>query len=86
MILLKILGVWLLCEMVYWINPLNDPNNPESIRNYYHPENISARHTITKLHEQDSRQLILNWNEMLPYLSSGATTFLCIAIDIAFTV
>ena len=85
MTILKILGIWLLCVMVYWANPLNNPNNPESPRNYYHPVNIRTRQGMAKEIEKDNSQLVLNGYDLLPYLSPAIMTLLCVVIDTVLT-
>ena len=47
-IAVQIIGVWVLTIMVYFLNPLNNPNNPESLNCYYHPLNCSFRSLASK--------------------------------------
>lgn len=55
-----VIGVWGLAIMVYFLNPLNNPNNPESLNCYYHPLNCAFRSLASK--NSDERVSDAEWH------------------------
>ena len=67
-------------------NPLNNPNNPGSEMNRYHPVNNEVRAKVEKMlaDEREDKVMRFEWPDVAPYLNSTSVTVLCFFIKYLF--
>ena len=87
MIIIEIAIIWVLALMVFYANPVNDPNMPESEMNRWHPLNIDVKADVGDKLEAvgEDREMDIEWPDIAPYLNASQVTVLCLLIKTILT-
>lgn len=72
------IDLWLLSLMVFYVNPMNDPTEPESEMNPYSLLNTLIA-TDTAIMENEEI-IIFHWYDLYPYVETTRVTAFCLAL------
>jgi hypothetical protein len=78
-----ILNLWVLAFMVFHVNPLNNPLNPQSEMNRYHPMNRRIENKLQeKLHEEGTEDEVVTptWSDVAPWFFPTWVSALCLVL------
>jgi hypothetical protein len=80
--------LWGLSLLVFHLNPLNDPIEPSSEMNRYHPLNVRIRQKVEEelANEGDERLVVIEWADIAPWYTAAWVTLLCLGLCLAFTI